>query len=57
VLAVGFLALGLRAALLPVEPIPEPGIHDEFSYLLMADTITGRISGANLQKCNSAHTP
>src|SRR5439155_688319 len=35
---VGALALILRAALLPFEPIPKAGVQDEFSYLLAADT-------------------
>src|SRR5580704_5380879 len=37
-LAVGAFALALRAIVLPVEPIPIPRGHDEFSYLLQADT-------------------
>jgi len=38
VIVVGFLALTLRAVLLPNFPIPQPGIHDEFGYLLIGDT-------------------
>ena len=38
VLTVGLAALGIRAAVLPIEPIPEPIIHDEFSTLLLGDT-------------------
>ena len=38
VILVGFAGLAVRAAVLPILPIPYPGLNDEFSYQLMADT-------------------
>src|SRR5438128_12460392 len=45
VLVVGVSALLVRVALLPIIPIPQPAITDEFSHLLMADTFAhGRVT-------------
>jgi len=43
--AVFLIVIGVRPALLRYLPVPVPGIHDEFSYLLLGDTLAhGRLA-------------
>jgi hypothetical protein len=45
VTALFFIVIGVRLAVLPQLPVPVPGIHDEYSYLLLGDTLAhGRLA-------------
>jgi len=45
ILIVGLSALAARAAILPILPVPVPEVDDEFSHLLLADTLLhGRLA-------------
>ena len=45
VFSIFLIVIGVRLAVLPLLPVPVPGIHDEFSNLLLGDTLAhGRLA-------------
>src|SRR5213595_2013395 len=49
-----FSIIGVRLAVLPLLPGPVPGIHDEYSYLLLGDTLAhGRLTNPTHPMCMS----
>ena len=45
IIAVFFIVMGVRLVLMPQLPVPVAGIHDEYSYLLLGDTLVhGRLA-------------
>jgi hypothetical protein len=45
IIALFFMVIGVRLTVLPQLPVPIPGIHDEYGYLLLGDTLAhGRLA-------------